>query len=51
MLNDVFKKPVKKKTSIKLPLDEIGVYFGDKDDEEVIQQVVEIIKEHFNDNY
>lgn len=51
MLNEVLKKPVKKKTSIKLPLDEIGVYFGDKEDEEVIQQVIEIIKEHFNDNY
>lgn len=50
MLTAVFKKPEKKRNAVKLPLNEIGVYFGDLEDDEVINRVIQIIKEHFNDN-
>lgn len=49
-LDKVFKKKNKEveKKSVKLPLTDIRSYFGELDDEEIVEKVVEIIKNHFN---
>lgn len=48
IIEDVFKRPEKSKGKVlKLPLKEIGIYFGDLDESQIVEKVISIIKEHF----